>query len=193
MTAIDHLMAELDERRMAQLIGGMHDNSRVRFPLHKNTVDNFDEYEKVLGAYVNAQYTASVTRGGSLSRADAVSRAKGILEREYRRRGGDIVSAYNDAHDGTNGGLRAQLDIICDALKNESLEHYIRDVFDRHVRPNAWPEKVAMIRSLIARFGSLLGPSIQADQPERYAHDYHNLVQSLVQAMQRTSAMFRRL
>jgi len=193
MAAIDNLMAELDERRLVQLVGGSHDHARVRFSLRKNTVDSFDEYEAVISEYLNMQYTSSVTRGGSLSRAEACSRAKEILEREYRRRGGDIVSAYNDAHDGTNGGLRAQLDIICDFVKNESLERYVRDAFDRHVQPSEWPEKVAMIRSLITRFGSMLGPSIQPDQPERYAHDYRNLVQSLVQAMQRTSAQFRRL
>lgn len=193
MAAIDNLMAELDERRIAQMIGGAHDNARARFPLRRNTVESFDEYEAVLGEYLNGQFSMCVTHGGSLPRADAVSRAKEIIEREYRRRNGDIVSAYNDAHDGTNGGLRAQLDTICDALKNESIERYIRDAFDRHVRPNAWPEKVAMIRALISRFGNLLGSSIQADQPERYAHDYHNLVQSLVQALQRTSSMFRRL
>jgi hypothetical protein len=193
MAAIDNLMSELDERNLAQVIAVPHDSARARFPLRRNTVENFDEYQEVLGDYLNRQFSECVTRGGALPRAEAASRAKEILEREYRRRNGDIVSAFNDAHDGTNGGLRAQLDTICDALKNESLDRYIRDAFDRHVRPNAWPEKVAMIRSLIARFGSLLGSSIQTDNPERYAHDYHALVQSLVQALQRTSSMFRRL
>jgi len=193
MAAIDNLMAELDERRTAQLIGVPHDSARARYPLRKNTVESFDEYEATIGDYLNRQFSECVTRGGSLPRSEAASRAKEILERDYRRRNGDIVSAYNDAHDGTNGGLRAQLDVICDALKNESLERYVRDVFDRHVRPNAWPEKVALLRSLIARFGNFLGPSIQADQAERFAHDYRNLVQSVVQALQRTSSMFRRL
>jgi hypothetical protein len=34
---------------------------------------------------------------------------------------------------------------------------------------------------------------IQADQPERYAQDYQALVFSYVQALQATSAIFRRL
>ena len=193
MAAIDNLMAELDEGNLAQLIGIPHDNARARYPLHKNTVESFAEYEETIGDYLNRQFSECVARGGSLSRSEATTRAKEILEREYRRRNGDIVSAYNDAHDGTNGGLRAQLDTICDALKNESLGRHVRDAFDRHVRPNAWLEKVAMIRSIIARFGGLLGPAIQADQPERYAQDYRNLVETLVQALQRSAATFRRL
>jgi len=48
--------------------------------------------------------------GGYLSATEAASRAKKILEQEYRQHGGTIVTAYNDAHDGTNGGLRVVLD-----------------------------------------------------------------------------------
>jgi hypothetical protein len=99
-------MAELDERRLAQLIGVPHDNARARYPLRKNTVDSFEEYEDTLGDYLNQHFSACVSRGGSLPRAEAVGRAKGIIEKEYRRRhGGDIMTAYNDAHDSTNGGL----------------------------------------------------------------------------------------
>jgi len=146
MAAIDNLMAELDERRLAQLIGVPHDNARARYPLRKNTVDSFEEYEDTLGDYFNKHFSSCVSRGGSLPRAEAVGRAKGIIEREYRRRhGGDIMTAYNDAHDSTNGGLRSQLDAVCESLKSESVEHYVRDVFDRHVKPNAWPEKVLII------------------------------------------------
>ena len=38
--------------------------------------------------------------GGRLPASVARSQAKEILEREYKRRHGDIVTAYNDAHDG---------------------------------------------------------------------------------------------
>jgi len=193
MAAIDNLMAELDERRLARLIGAPHDNARVRYTLRKNTVDSFDKYAEVLGNYYNHHFSTCVSPGGTLTRAEAVGRAKGIIEREYRRRNGDIVSAYNDAESGTNGGMRSQLDLVCEALKGDSIDHVVRQAFDTFVRPNAWPEKVTIIRQVISRFGTMLGPSIQADQAERYAHDYRNLVQSLVQALQRTSSMFRRL
>ena len=57
-----------------------------------------------------------------MSRTDATGKAKEIVEQEYRRRQGDIVTAYNNAHDGTNGGLRAILDIIAEKLKAEGHE-----------------------------------------------------------------------
>ena len=194
MAAIDNIVAELDERHLAQIIGMPHDNFRARYPLRKNTVDSFEEYEGVLGDYLNKHFSTCVSHGAALSRAEAVGRAKEIVEKEYRRKhGGDIVTAYNDAHEGINGGLRAQLDVICDSMKNESLQYHVRDVFDRYFAPNAWTEKVSMTRQLFSRFGSFLGTSIQADVPERYAHEIQNLVYSVAQAIQRTSAMFRRL
>ena len=78
--------------------------------------------------------------------SEAYGRAKELLEREYRKRNGDIVSAFNDACDGTNGGLRAVLDAIADGLKAEVIERYITDVFDRYVAPNSWESKVDIIR-----------------------------------------------
>ena len=69
--------------------------------------------------------------------SEAAGRAKEILEQEYRRRGGDLVTAFH-VHDGTNGGLRVVLDTIAEGLKAESVERYIRDAFDRHVAPKSF-------------------------------------------------------
>ena len=115
------------------------------------------------------------------------------MEREYRRRGGDIVAAYNDAHDGLHGGLRAVLDMIAEGLKAESVERYIRDVFDRYVTPNSWQQKVEIIRQFIAQCGVHLASSIRTDQVEAYASDFRELIQSYVTALEKTSSIFRRL
>jgi len=134
-----------------------------------------------------------VSKGGALSAAESASRAKEILEKEYRRRNGDIVSAFNDAHDGTNGDLRVVLDMIAEGLKAEAVQHYVREVFDQHVAPNSWEAKVEIIRQFIQQCGASLGSSIRADQPERYAQNFQELIRSYVEALQRTSSVFRRL
>jgi len=191
--SIDSLLAELDEKAIAQRIGIPHDEARMRYPLHSNTVSSFDEFDRIITDYYNKHFTACVSHGGSLSGAEASGRAKELLEREYRRKGGDIVMAYNDAHDGTNGGMRVVLDTIAEGLKAESLERYIRDAFDRYVSPNSWEQKVEIIRQFIARCGVNLGSSIRPDQPERYAQNYQELIRSYVTALQQTSRIFRRL
>jgi hypothetical protein len=165
----------------------------MQYSLRANIVGSFDEFSDRIGDYYDYHFTTCVSRGGALSRSEAAGRAKQILEQEYRRLGGDVVTSYNDAHEGTNGGLRGVLDKIAEALKAESVERYTREVFDRHIAPNAWEAKVEILRQFIRQCGAHLGSSIRADQPERYAHDYQELIRSYVAALRRTSAIFRRL
>ena len=193
MVSIGSLLAPLDERTIAQRVGIPHDEARMRFPLESNTVRRFDAFSDIIGDYYNYHFTQCVSNGGSLPRAEAAGRAKELLEQEYRRRNGDIVSAFNDASDGTNGGLRVVLDTIAEGLKAESVKRYMREVFDRNVAPNSWEDKVEIIRQFIRRCGMDLSASIRADQPERYAQNYNELITSYVEALQRTSSVFRRL
>lgn len=193
MAAIDNLLSALDERHMAQRVGLAHDEARMRYPLQSNTVDTFDRFSDIVADYYNYHFTLCVSGGGALGRAEAAGRAKELLEKEYRRQNGDIITAFNDANDGTNGGLRVVLDKIAEALKAESVERYIREMFDRHVTPNSWELKVEIIRQFIRQCGANLASSIRADQPERYAQNYQELIRSYVDSLQRTSSIFRRL
>ncbi|MCY2928052.1 MAG: hypothetical protein NTV86_00885 [Planctomycetota bacterium] len=193
MPTIDTLLASLDERLIAQRIGLRHDEARMQYQLERNTVDNFDEFSDVIADYYNQHFTRCVSNGGTLPRSEAAGRAKEILDREYRRHDGDIVTAFNDAHDGTNGGLRVVLDKLAEAAKAEGVERYVREMFDRHVAPNAWEQKVEIIRQFISQCGATLASSIRADQPERYAQNYQDLIRSYVRSLQSTSAVFRRL
>jgi len=193
MATIDSLLSKLDERTTAQRVAIAHDEVRMRYHLESNTVADFDEFSDIIGDYFNHHFTECVSRGGRLSTGEARSRAKGLLDNEYRRRRGNFVSAFNDAHDGTNGGMRVVLDMIAEALKAEAVEFYVRDVFDRHVTPNSWDEKVDMIRQFISHYGHVLSSSIVTSQPERYAQDYSELIRAYVEGLKQTSAMFRRL
>ena len=74
-------------------------NAYHLFPLR---IANYDEFRDITADYYNYHYTRCVTNGGRFSGGEARSAARTILENEYRRRRGDIVSAFNDAHEGTN-------------------------------------------------------------------------------------------
>ena len=193
MAHVGTILSALDERTIAQEVAIPHDEARMRYPLQSNTVRDFDEFTDLIGDYYNYHFTKCVSGGGLLSKAEASGRAKEILENECRRRGGNITTAFNDAHEGTNGGMRAILDLLSERLKAESVQRYVRDVFDREVAPNSWEDKVEIIRQFISQCGMQLSSSVRSDQPERYAHDFEALIRSYVQALQQTSAMFRRL
>jgi hypothetical protein len=89
--------------------------------------------------------------------------------------------------------MRVVLDTICEGLKAEVTDRYIRDAFERHVAPNSWEQKVDIIRQFIAYAGPYLSSSIVAGQPERYAHNYSELIKSYTEGLRQTSSMFRRL
>lgn len=191
--SITNTMAELDETRIAQAVGIPADTARMTFRLASNTVSDYGEFSAIIGEYINHQYTSCISIGGRMSSTEAIGRAKEILEQEYRRRRGNILTAFNDARDGTNGGLRQILDVLCEKLKSESVEFYIRDVFDRNVAPHAWEEKVEIIRQFIEICGPYLSASIRADLPERFAHSYEELIREYTDGLTKTSRILRRL
>ena len=192
MGSLENLLATIDELAIARNVSIPHDEARMHYSLRKNTVSNFEEFTEMIAEYYNHHVSQCVMHGGHLSRTEAAGRAKQILEQEYRRQGGNVVTAFNDAHDGTNGGLRVVLDRIAESLKTESVERYIREAFDRYVTPKSWEQKVDIMRQFIARFGHLLSSSIRANQPERYAQNYEELIRSYVDSLKRTSSIFRR-
>lgn len=193
MATISSLLSDLNERTIAQRVGIKHDERRMRYLLNSNTVADYSEFRAHITDYFNYHYTGCVSHGGQLSSSEAYGRVKELLEKEYRKRGGNIVSGFNDTRDGTNGGLRVVLDTVAEALKAESVERYITDAFDRHVAPNSWEQKVDMIKQFIAHCGPYLSSSIHTTQPERYAHDYSELIRSYVEGLRQTSSIFRRL
>lgn len=190
---IQQLLAALDERAIARNVASAHDEARMSFVLRRNTIDSFPEFARLLGEYFQHHFSACVAHGGRLSRAESEQRARGIIEQHYRKEGGDIVTAFNDAHEGTNGGLRKVLDVVADGLKEESVEHYVRGAFDRFILPSSWPDQVEAIRQFIAQSGFLLGRSIDATTPERYARNYQELIRAYVEGLQRSGRIFRRL
>jgi hypothetical protein len=194
MAIIDHLVNALKETTIARQIGIPHDEARLRYRLEKNTVRDWRAFESAIADYYQYHYTRCVCPGGRLPWSECAGLAKEVVERERRRtRQGDIVSAFNDARDGTHGGLKTILDIIAEGLKAESVERYTRDQFESRIPPNDFEAKVDIIRQFIERFGAQLSDSIQANRPERYAQDYQELVQSFVDGLQQTSSIFRRL
>ena len=193
MGSIESLLSAMDELAIARNVGIPHDEARMNYSLGKNTVASYEDFTHVIADYYNYHVSRCVVHGGYLSRTEAAGRAKESLEQDYRRRGGNVITAYNDAHDGTNGGLRSVIDRLAEQLKAESVKWYIRDAFDRYVDPTSWEKKVDVIRQFIARYGHLFSSSIEASNPERYAKDYEELITAYVESLKRTSSVFRRI
>ena len=193
MSKIASILQALDERTIARRVALAHDEARMQYPLRSNTVPTIEAYFDLIASYYKYHYSLCVARGGAISPADARSFAKAILEREYKRRHGDIVSAFQDSLHGLNGGARQACDYLAEALKAQAVENYVRDVFDRYVAPNSWEQKVEIIRELFAHFGPIINDSVNSYQPERYARDFEPVIRGFVEALKAASSVFRRL
>ena len=193
MAKINNMVRALEDRNIAQLVGIPHDTARMKFQTRSNTVKNMGEYRQIVRSYVKHHHSECISSGGSMSNSEAEGIAREILEQEFRRRGGDYITGYNMAQEGVDGGLKAVLDIIAEGLKAMSVERFIRHTFDNYVAPNAWDQKVEIIREFIAHYGAHLSSSIDVNNPERYASDYYELIRNYTEAMRRTSSVFRRL
>ncbi len=193
MGSLSSILEQLDERYIAKKIGIPHDEARGSYRLATNTVSDIDSFRKIIGDYYNYHFTNCVSNGGFLSATEAQGRAKEVIESNYRNHGSDFVGAFNDAHDGTNGGLRIVLDKIAEQLKMEAIERHIRKVFDDEVKPNSWEDKVDIIRQFINRYGQDISQHLDTSKPERYASNYADLLRAYVDSLKRTSSLFRRL
>ena len=193
MVSYDSLARALDEREIANRVAIPHDEARARYSLSSIRVATFGEFTDGITGYYIYHYTTCIAPGARLSRSDAASEAKHLLESQLRRGEGDINTYFVRARDGLDGGMRVVIDTLAEGIKGRAVSNYVRDVFDRHVGPESWEDKVELIRQFIRSCGPQLSASIRADQPERYAHDYQALVNEYTRSLQHTSAMFRRL
>jgi hypothetical protein len=192
MSSIDSLCDALDEVTIARNVGIAHDEARAAYVLRKNTVSSFDEFNNLIADYYSYHIGHCVVQGGQLAHFEASGRASEILESEYKRHGGSLMSAYKDGNEGTNGGMRIILDAIAEHLKEESIERYVRHAFNQHVDPTSWSQKVEIIRQFIDRNRHILGSFIDAAHPERYAQNYDELIKAFMDALKRSSKIFRK-
>ena len=192
MSTIDSLCDALDEVAIAQHVGIAHDEARAFYSPRKNTISSFDEFSDMIGEYYSYHIGKCVVQGGRIASYEAVGRASEIVENAYKRQGGNLMSAYRNASDGTNGGMRVILDVIADRLKEESVERYVRHAFNRHVDPSSWDQKVGIIRQFIDRNRHLLGSAIDSSHPERYAQNYDELIRAFMDALKKSSNLFRK-
>ena len=193
MNRFSSMMKELDDRVMAQRVGIPHTEAKRRYRLDRITVGSFAEFKRLIGDFYSHVFATCITNGGRPSREHSEGQAEAILEKEYRRRNSDIVGAYRDAHDGTNGAMDQILTILSEGIKYEAMQLYTRDVFERYVEPTSWQDKVDIIRQFIDAMGDQLDDSIDPETPERYAANFQPLIQSHVEGIRRTSATARRM
>ena len=86
MSAIGSVLESLNERIIARNVGIPHDEARMSYHLNRNTVDDFEEFSDILGDYYAHHHATCVSRGGHMSRTEAIGAAKEMVGTHYERR-----------------------------------------------------------------------------------------------------------
>jgi len=192
VNVLDKILSELDEIYLVQNVTKKHDETRMKYRLESITVQDDHEFNRIIGDYYNFHYASCISSGGTLTPENAAEEAKYIVFGEYHRKRLDKLQAYSDGKNGTNGGMRAILDIILDTLKSKAIESHIRSVIDRYIQPSSFEEQVEIIKQLMTRIEGI--PSyVDTNHPERYARDYEDLIRGIVESKRRIFAQLRRI
>jgi len=192
MSVLNRILDELDEHYIVKYVTQKIGDANIQYHLRKNTVSSDTEFDDVIADYYHFMFGRCISRGASLPRAEAAGRAKEIIFGEYQRKRMNKLDAYRNGKDGTNGGMRAILDIIYHHIDDQATEYHIRDVIDRYVRPSAFHEQVALVREMLTS-SPMRSSSIDEAHPERYARDYEELVRILMQGRKSFGSVFRRI
>lgn len=180
MALIDSVLEALDFNRIIEQIEHPHNNAREAYGEVRGPIRTFQDYSDIIGDYYRHHFTRCLARGGSMPKWHACSRAKEIIQQEYDEKyHGNIVMAFNDAHKGHRSGIRAQLDLIAERLKAESVQRYMRDVLDRHIEPDNWDARVEIVRQIFARYPQI-ATMTGSPSPEKYAQKYVEFIQQLL-------------
>jgi hypothetical protein len=147
-----------------------HDAFRASYGLFKTTVANWKEFDQVIAAYYTAHYRACMGPGAVFPDYLAIETARDIIDREYRRRGGDADTALHDAQEGTHGGLRVVLDRIAEALKAEAIKACTQSFLADCIPHEGWDVRVELMRQLRVMVKAQLGRDVLPQRPEAYAH-----------------------
>lgn len=182
MSSIDSLLEAISPRIIAKRVHIPHDEARASYPLSRNVVSDSREFEHIIGDYYNHHHASCISRDHTFPRREAETRAKAIVEVQYKKYPQPLIAAFNEALEGTNGGLKHVLDLIADSLKYDATRNYIRSEIHRSVRWDRWEQKVELIRQLIRAQPQVLR-DYQGCNPNEFASDYEPLVQAIVEAL----------
>ncbi len=183
--------AMISASALAQKLHIPIDSARGSFLVERSTVASFEELDQTVSAfYVHLQRHLNPHTIESLDRQKAKIKALALLERAFSKHGGR-QQAVAQSVDGTRGGVKAVLDVVTERFKSEQQADYIQMVLTNAISPLNWKEKVNFIRTVQVRLNPFLPPEIASQPPERFAHDYEIIIQTLVQSFDQVNQLFR--
>jgi hypothetical protein len=96
-----------------------------------------------------------------------------------------------EATSGLHGGFRLIFDMMTENYKRKEQEKYIFSVFKTVFEPLEEKDKVGLMKAVMKRLESHLGPEILSQPPEWFVLHYEPIIRSYVQSMDQMESIFR--
>lgn len=189
---LDHLLGELDPETVEQKACRPYDEARASFILDKVTVEGNEEFLDTITSFYT--HVLRHTGSGSINPTSENLSAEtlDVLKRTIQGRE-DYNSILAEAKNASRGGLRYILDLLTDHLKYEAREKYIFRTLKEAVDPLDVDIRVSLIAAIMKREGDRLPPDITSQPPERYAHQYEEILRLYSQSLSRVTSRLKAL
>jgi hypothetical protein len=130
---VDQILGLLDQTQINRTVLQQHDVARETFRLPTMIVRDHQEFKYLLTAYV--EHHRQAVGEGTPTSAAGFGEAKRILDRAFNedQYQDGYAHALQMALDGSNGGMRAVLNMIADTLKQRALADYLDHVYYHHI------------------------------------------------------------
>ena len=185
------ILSELNEEVLT-LIGVPIDTARATYVMESIKAESHDAFfSTITSFYIHLmRYTGKIY--GLPDRNTFGAEALALVQRTFSADGG-FRKAVSQAIDGTQGGLRAILDMMTARFKREEQEKHVNMVLKMALDPLKFEDKTDLIKALLDRLSSHLPPAIVSQPPERYAAHYEAIIKAYVQSMDQMKTVLRSL
>ena len=188
---VDQVLDRLSAAGFARDQGIAIDAARGSFLLTAATVDSYDQFiETVTAFYLHLERYRQNAPDMPLDPKTIPPKALALLERSFAQVGG-TPTAFVRARDGLQGGMRSILDGLTEQFKKDRYRDQVRCVFGQSVDPLDWQAKVAFMQAALQRLAPLLPEEIKNQPPQRFARDYEDLINILVQSLDRIGQLLK--
>ncbi len=153
---VDRVLDLIDQTRINKDVLMKHDVARESFTLPKLVVGDHQEFQYLITSYVEHHFIS--VGEAKPNPATCFGEAKRMLEHSFDqdRFQDGYARALQVGLDGSNGGMRAVLNEIADALRIRALQAHIDHVYYHHINVLSKEDNLALSRAFFQRFGPIL-------------------------------------
>ena len=187
----DAITAEIREVALVRKFDLPIDSARASYPLASSTVQSYDEFRGIVGAFfvhVESYRNPEVAITSDLrqARKDALR----LLSRAFWKDGG-IRGALARGRTGMEGGIRSVLDVMTERYKAEQRAQHIEVFLETAIKGMDAVDQVCFTRGAMERLGPMLPAELREETPERFAKHVDQIARAYAKSVENIERLLK--